>query len=86
MYTWLIFCLLNPHNYLLGKEEEKSPFPLAGLIFPLTELLHATNQKDEANLLGRGGYGTVYKGTLRHTTVAVKFLNEVAIYRAQCTV
>ena len=41
------------------------------------ELLEATGQKKEENLLGKGGYGTVYKGILRHTTVAVKFLNEV---------
>lgn len=50
-------------------------FSAAGISFPLSELLAATNQKND--LLGRGRYGAVYKGVLRHTTVAVKFLNEV---------
>ncbi len=50
---------------------------LAGVVFPLSELMEATGQKKEENLLGRGGYGTVYRGVLRHATFAVKFLNEV---------
>lgn len=54
-----------------------SVFIIAGVVFPLTGLLEATGQKKEDNLLGRGGYGEVYKGVWCHTTVAVKFLNEV---------
>lgn len=45
------------------------------MTFPLNELIEATGQKK--HILGKGGYGTVYKGNLRHTIVAVKFLNEV---------
>ena len=53
-----------------------NPFPLSGFLFPLSELMAATGKE---NLLGRGGYGSVYKGFLRHTVVAVKFLNEVSM-------
>ena len=65
------------HYRVTEVEDSANPFPLAGLVFPLGELLDATDQKDEKNLFGRGGYGSVYRGVLRHTTVAVKFLNEV---------
>ena len=65
------------HYRVAEVEESANSFPLAGLVFPLGELLDATDQKDEKNLLGRGGYGSVYRGVLRHITVAVKFLNEV---------
>ena len=45
------------------------------------ELMDATKQRSGSNLLGRGGYGEVYNGILRHTTVAVKFLNQVYIIK-----
>lgn len=67
---------MNSHFYL---KADGNSFPLAGLLFPLCELLDATEQKKGENLLGRGGYGSVYKGVLRHTVVAVKFLNEVLL-------
>jgi hypothetical protein len=54
----------------------------AGIVFPLRELMIATEEKSTARLLGEGGYGSVYKGVLRHTTVAVKFLNKVMIATA----
>ena len=44
------------------------------------ELMDATKQRSGSNLLGRWGYGEVYKGILRHTTVAVKFLIKVYSY------
>lgn len=53
---------------------------VAGLSFALSELLEATEQKCDGNLLGEGGYGVVYKGLLRHTVVAVKFLTQVTAF------
>ncbi|GAA0139839.1 hypothetical protein LIER_01308 [Lithospermum erythrorhizon] len=44
-----------------------------GRFFPFQEILDATNKFDETLLLGIGGFGRVYKGTLEDgTTIAVK--------------
>ncbi|KAJ3693045.1 hypothetical protein LUZ60_012140 [Juncus effusus] len=47
--------------------------------FSLLELKEATNNFDEGNKIGEGGYGSVYKGCLRHTLVAIKILNRDGI-------
>ena len=43
--------------------------------FTLSELERATNNFDDSMKIGEGGYGSVYKGFLRHTMVAIKMLN-----------
>uniref|UniRef100_A0A1D1Y9N9 RING-type E3 ubiquitin transferase n=1 Tax=Anthurium amnicola TaxID=1678845 RepID=A0A1D1Y9N9_9ARAE len=43
--------------------------------FSYIELQQATNDFENSLKIGEGGYGSVYKGFLRHTTVAVKKLD-----------
>ena len=50
------------------------------MFFEYSELQKATNNFSKDTVVGRGGFGTVYKGELRHTTVAVKLLTDCLLY------
>jgi serine/threonine protein kinase len=53
-----------------------SPLPaMTGGTFGYDELKAATDGFSEANLLGQGGFGHVYKGTVRGQEVAIKKLS-----------
>lgn len=43
--------------------------------FSLVELQQATQDFDPTRKIGEGGFGSVYKGFLRNTTVAIKLLH-----------
>ncbi|KQJ91620.1 hypothetical protein BRADI_4g38690v3 [Brachypodium distachyon] len=43
--------------------------------FSYTEIKEATSDFDDSKKIGHGGCGSVYKGFLRHTTVAIKKFN-----------
>lgn len=45
--------------------------------FLAKELAEATRNYGRASVVGKGGYGTVHKGSLRYSTVAIKVLSQV---------
>ena len=45
--------------------------------FLAKELAEATRNYGRASIIGKGGYSTVYKGSLRYSTVAIKVLSQV---------
>ena len=45
--------------------------------FLAKELAESTRNYGRTSIIGKGGYGTVYKGSLRYSTVAIKVLSQV---------
>jgi hypothetical protein len=52
--------------------------PGGAMVFKHEDLLKATNGFSKASIIGKGGFGSVFKGTLRHVVVACKVLNDVS--------
>ncbi len=47
------------------------------MVYTRTELEDATSGFDASKKIGQGGFGKVYRATLRRTDVAIKVLHEV---------
>lgn len=61
------------HGGILLLQEMRLKQGIGFFIFTEEELIEATDKFDEKNILGRGGHGTVYKGTLKDgNPIAVK--------------
>ena len=48
-------------------------------MFSSSQLHEATNNFVEKKLVGKGGFGRVFRGRLRHSDVAIKVLNTVSL-------
>ncbi|KAH9624416.1 hypothetical protein KSS87_003435 [Heliosperma pusillum] len=59
----------------LDEGPSMSHVPVFFLDFSFSDLEKATNYFDPSLKIGEGGYGSIYKGLLRHTEVAIKILN-----------
>ncbi|KAL2892228.1 U-box domain-containing protein 33 [Bienertia sinuspersici] len=57
------------------QEPSSSYVPFYFSEFSFSDLQNATNNFSPSLKIGEGGYGSIYKGFLRHTEVAIKILN-----------
>ncbi len=48
------------------------------MVYQYRELEDATDKFSPEKKIGKGGFGVVYKGVLRHAPVAVKVLSDVS--------
>jgi len=59
----------------LGEGSSNSYIPVFFSQFSFSDLEKATNYFDPSLKVGEGGYGSIYKGFLHHTDVAIKILH-----------
>lgn len=59
-----------------NRDDKRGQVVLTTRINSYAELHAATNGFDQALRIGQGAFGTVYRGTLHHTPVAVKVLTD----------
>lgn len=63
----------SQHGGLLLFERMKSERGISFMLFTEAEVIHATNNYDKSRIIGKGGYGTVYKGIIKDKMhVAIK--------------
>ena len=50
----------------------------SGMMYTSVEVIEATSNFNQNNVIGKGGFGEVFKGSLRLCDVAVKRLTDVS--------
>eukprot|EP00271_Cylindrocystis_brebissonii_P002892 TRINITY_DN13649_c0_g1_i1.p1 TRINITY_DN13649_c0_g1~~TRINITY_DN13649_c0_g1_i1.p1 ORF type:complete len:1175 (+),score=205.57 TRINITY_DN13649_c0_g1_i1:791-4315(+) len=68
--------IVSPSRTLRASADVKGNLAVKIPVFTLEQLTEATDNFSEENFLGKGAFGTVYKGVLQGTPVAVKRLME----------
>ncbi|CAI0468018.1 unnamed protein product [Linum tenue] len=68
------FDTTNPEGSITEKDSRRGNMDLP--FFHLSEIAAATDNFSEANKLGEGGFGSVYKGTYKENEIAVKRLSK----------
>lgn len=70
--SWVALYFISGESNMLTEEIKRTVSEI-----PFHELEKATNSWNENNILGKGGFGTVYVGEWKETKVAVKVFKKV---------
>ena len=69
--------------YRLAADEPLS-VPMNMIHYQYSDIITATNNFDSDHLIGQGGFGDVYRGNIRSTSLAIKRLSKVPMAFAHC--